>query len=90
MKCGQGSGVTELALLFRIALCVGLGQIKFLFWFSAACPRWLCTKYADSADWRFLAGKGISTELLLCCASRFATLEIGRGFYLRQPWGIVR
>jgi hypothetical protein len=36
------------------------------------------------------ADKLLITELLKCCASRFAALELGEGFYLRQPWGIVR
>jgi len=36
------------------------------------------------------AGKLFITELIMCFATCFATLEIERGFYLRQPWGIVR
>ena len=41
----------------------GWVRIKFLFWFSAACPRRRRTVFVGGSDGRCTAGKGFSTEL---------------------------
>ena len=42
---------------------------------------------AGSADWRVYAGKLFITELLKCCASRFAAPELGEGFLFTPAVG---
>jgi len=88
MKCGQGSGITELARLSVIALLVGGRKAVILVF----CRLSKLTVYEvrRRRGLAVFAGKPFITELLKRCAACFAALELGEGFYLRQPWGIVR
>ena len=77
-NCGRGAGLTELARLSPMAFKVGAGKVFIL----VLCRLSALAVYEvrRQRGWAVLAGKLFITELLMCCASRFATLELGEGF----------